>query len=257
MATVPTPATEKSVYLDALTGDEKKRVEFNDQVSTAPSYRDEGNGHVNASEKEPLARSSMDAGTSSAPGPGAANGAASSPTQAAANGTSPSSTTPEPTNDRHTRALVAENSLSSKTRSRMSKVEMNEAKRMSKILQSEAKESGSALKVAMRELDTIQGVQKKAVRAESKATNSHAKAVKSEHKLNLKFIQAKAKWEQAAAELKAKTEALEAHKQQTAMQTKLLHEKTQEIEELRARKALEDREREAKIQALTVNPTGV
>ena len=76
--------------------------------------------------------------------------------------------------------------------------------------------------------------------AENKAAQKHAKAVKNEHKTNMKLLAAQAKHEKAAAELKSRIDGLAATKDHLATQTTSLNEKTNELEEYRAKKAVED-----------------
>jgi len=125
---------------------------------------------------------------------------------------------------------------------------------MSKIIKSEAKAEDKLLKNAMKDLHEVQKIQKRAVNDESSALKAHSKAVKLEHKLNKAYLDAKAKYENAAANLNAKTEKLEAVRQHAQQQTALLHVRSQEVDQLRTQKATDDRERQAKLAVLN-NPS--
>lgn len=54
------------------------------------------------------------------------------------------------------------------------------------------------------------------------------------------YLDAKAKWEVADADLKAKTEEVEAVKAHLKQQTELLQEKSKEVEAFRERKSTDD-----------------
>ena len=51
------------------------------------------------------------------------------------------------------------------------------------------------MKMAIKELDKLSSVQRQAAKDESAATSAHSKSVKVEHKLNMKYLAAKAAWE--------------------------------------------------------------
>lgn len=51
------------------------------------------------------------------------------------------------------------------------------------------------MKLAIKELDKLSSVQRQAAKDESAATSAHGKSVKVEHKLNMKYLEAKAAWE--------------------------------------------------------------
>ncbi|KAG8714697.1 hypothetical protein FRC11_007488 [Ceratobasidium sp. 423] len=132
---------------------------------------------------------------------------------------------------------------------------VKDAKRVSKILKNEQKAEDKSMKRAIKELDKLASVQRQAAKDESAALSAHSKAVKAEHKLNMKYLAAKAAWEKAAADLKSKTEMLESTKEHARTQTELLQAKTKEVDQQRTQKATDDRERQAKLLALK-NPSG-
>ncbi|KZT57935.1 hypothetical protein CALCODRAFT_495596 [Calocera cornea HHB12733] len=155
---------------------------------------------------------------------------------------------PDP--DLHSRATIAESNVEGGILRRLTKREGKDAKRMSKILKKEAVTEQRSLDVALKELERLQKVQRKSAAAESEALVRHTKAARQENKLNQLYLTAKAKWEQSAAYLKSSTEALEQSREHARNQTELLREKTAEVDRLRAQKATDDRERQAKISAL-------
>lgn len=89
----------------------------------------------------------------------------------------------------------------------------------------------------------------------------------------MKFLSAQGKHDKSTAELKQRTEALAKKKEHTTKQHSLLEQKTKEVEEFRKKKAVDDvgllpsnlprfdlvsqRERQAKINALAQNTTGI
>ncbi|CAE6472998.1 unnamed protein product [Rhizoctonia solani] len=155
----------------------------------------------------------------------------------------------------HQRAATAESGLSQSVVQKITAAELKDAKRVSKILKNEQKTEDKSMKRAIKELDKLASIQRQAAKHESAALSAHNKAVKAEHKLNMKYLAAKAAWEKAAADLKSKTEMLDSTKEHARTQTELLQTKTKEVDQLRTQKATDDRERQAKLLALK-NPSG-
>ncbi|KAH7341606.1 hypothetical protein B0J17DRAFT_647262 [Rhizoctonia solani] len=174
-------------------------------------------------------------------------------------GLGPGASGPAPPKDEnealHQRAATAESSLSQTVVQKITAAELKDAKRVSKILKNEQKAEDKSMKRAIKELDKLASIQRQASKDESAALSAHNKAVKAEHKLNMKYLAAKAAWEKAAADLKSKTEMLESTKEHARTQTELLQSKTKEVDQLRTQKATDDRERQAKLLALK-NPSG-
>ncbi|KAF8476496.1 hypothetical protein JB92DRAFT_2770002, partial [Gautieria morchelliformis] len=131
-----------------------------------------------------------------------------------------------------------------------------DGKRYMKALKEEGRAEDNALKTKMKELERLQKFQKQAAKDEAAATASHSKAIKNEHKLDLAYLEARSKHESALADLKASEDALKATKRHAGDRNQLLQEKRREIEQLRGKKAVEDREREGKIKQLTTSPVG-
>ncbi|KZO91141.1 hypothetical protein CALVIDRAFT_459939, partial [Calocera viscosa TUFC12733] len=153
--------------------------------------------------------------------------------------------------DLHSRATIAESNVGGDILRRLTKREAKDAKRMSKILKSEAVTEQRSLDVAIKELERLQKVQRKSAAAEAEALSRHTKASRQENKLNQAYLSAKTKWEQAAAYLKSCTESLEQSREHARNGTELLREKTAEVDRLRAQKATDDRERQAKLAGLS------
>lgn len=96
----------------------------------------------------------------------------------------------------------------------------------------------------------MQKTQKAAAADEADAITAQAKAARAEQKMNKFLLEAKAKYELAVADLNAKTERVSACREHTEKQANLLKEKTEDVNALRAQKAAEDRERQARLAAL-------
>ncbi|KAG8983675.1 hypothetical protein FRB90_005834, partial [Tulasnella sp. 427] len=150
----------------------------------------------------------------------------------------------------HRRAATAETVLSNEVKAKIEKIEAKDAKQLSKIIQNEGKAEDKLLKTSIKELARIQKIQKAAAAEEASTITAHAKAVKLEQKLNKAYLDAKAKWEAAVADLKSKEEKLASAREHGQTQTALVKEKVLEVEALRAQKATDDRERQAKLASL-------
>ncbi|KAG9033393.1 hypothetical protein FRB95_014841 [Tulasnella sp. JGI-2019a] len=144
-------------------------------------------------------------------------------------------------------ATVAGTTLTHQEIATIVKVEGKDAKRFSKILKKEGKAETKLLAMAMKELSNLQKVVKTAISNEAAALKAHARAVKSEHKANKIYLDAKAKWEITTAELGVMTEKLDATHRHAQEQTALLKAQTREVEQLRTQKATDDRERQTKL----------
>ncbi|CEL55580.1 hypothetical protein RSOLAG1IB_01592 [Rhizoctonia solani AG-1 IB] len=174
-------------------------------------------------------------------------------------GMGPGTSGPAPPKDEnevlHQRAATAESGLSQSVVQKITAAELKDAKRVSKILKNEQKAEDKSMKRAIKELDKLASIQHQAAKDESAALSAHNKAVKAEHKLNIKYLAAKAAWEKAAADLKSKNEMLNSTREHARTQTELLQVKSKEVDQLRTQKATDDRERQAKLLALK-NPSG-
>ncbi|KAI0649098.1 hypothetical protein C8Q79DRAFT_1007664 [Trametes meyenii] len=149
------------------------------------------------------------------------------------------------------RSRSAEMSLSEKQMAKLNRSQIKEGKKVVKVIKAEGKAEKKALDEAVKELADIQKLQKAAVKEEAKSYSSYAKVLRDFHKAELEFFAARAKYERAQADLQAHEDSREASKQHAAEATEMLQEKNREVEWLRAQKAVDDREREAKIRQLT------
>ena len=94
-------------------------------------------------------------------------------------------------------------------------------------------------------------MQRQAASDESKASSSHGKATKYAHKAHTKFLAAKAKDEEAAANEHAKAEQLESSRTYAAQMSEKLGAETKAYEELNKQLMVDKREREGKLSELT------
>ncbi|GJE88709.1 hypothetical protein PsYK624_047920 [Phanerochaete sordida] len=157
---------------------------------------------------------------------------------------------PEQTGLFRSRSVSAETALSKKQKLRISKEELKDGRKLAKVIQKEAKVEKRALEAAVRELTELQKLQKYAVKEEAKTNASYGHALQIFHKEELAFLAAQAKFERAKADLMAHEDAREAAREHAQQATEMLQEKSREVEWLRAQKAADDREREAKIRQL-------
>lgn len=122
---------------------------------------------------------------------------------------------------------------------------MKDAKRLSKVIKAEGKTQKVTLAAAIDELTSLQKLQKAAASDEARARKQHTKAQKNAHKLQAAYLEAKARWEHAEADFKARGEQLDASREHAARVTQQLADSAKEVQELRDAKAVDDREREA------------
>ncbi|KZT73031.1 hypothetical protein DAEQUDRAFT_762395 [Daedalea quercina L-15889] len=162
-------------------------------------------------------------------------------------------TTPRPddTASFSTRAKSAEAELTPKQKTKIEKASAKEGRRLSKVLKSEAKSEAKAVDQAIRELADIQKMQKTALKEESRAVSSHAKALRTFHKEELEYLAARARYEKAQAELAAVEDTRDSAREHAQEVTEMMQEKSREVEWLRSQKAADDRERQAKLTQLT------
>ncbi|KAH9850385.1 hypothetical protein C2E23DRAFT_836307 [Lenzites betulinus] len=149
------------------------------------------------------------------------------------------------------RSRIAEAGLSEKQKTKLNKAQAKEGKKVAKVIKAEGKAEKKALDDAVKELAEIQKLQKVAVREEGKLYASYSKVLREFHKIELEFLAARTKYERAQAALRAQEDEREAAKQHAQEATEMLQEKNREVEWLRAQKAVDDRERGAKIRQLT------
>ncbi|PIL35569.1 hypothetical protein GSI_02297 [Ganoderma sinense ZZ0214-1] len=149
------------------------------------------------------------------------------------------------------RSRSADLGLSERQRVKLSKAQIREGKKVAKIIRAEGKAEQKVIEEAVRELSDLQKLQKAAVKEESKAYAAYSKTLREFRKAELEFFAARAKYERAQADLQAQEDAREASRAHARETTEMLQEKNREVEWLRAQKAVDDREREAKVRELT------
>lgn len=115
-----------------------------------------------------------------------------------------------------------------------------EGKRLSKVLKSEAKAEAKAIDQAIRELADLQKMQRNALKEETRAVATHAKALRAFHKEDLEYLAARARYEKAQAELAVVEDTREAAREHAMEVTEMMQEKSKEVEWLRAQKAADD-----------------
>ncbi|PVG04217.1 hypothetical protein CPB86DRAFT_771632 [Serendipita vermifera] len=145
------------------------------------------------------------------------------------------------------RASTAHGSIPAEKRAALTKAEMKDAKRLSKIIKAEGKAEDKQLKAALKELASLQSSQKKAAAAESAATHAQSKAAREEQRASAAYLEAKTRWERATANLKVCEERLVLTRDQAQKTTAMVRRQAEEVEEMRERKATDDREREVKL----------
>ncbi|OBZ72295.1 hypothetical protein A0H81_07710 [Grifola frondosa] len=158
--------------------------------------------------------------------------------------------------------------LNEKQQHKIGKIQLKEGKRVAQVIKAEAQVEKKALQAAIKELSDIQKLQRAAVKVrlsltfahlltllalqeESKSYATYAGALRTFHKEELAFFAARARYDQAQVELQTHEEIREASRNHARDATEMLQEKNREVEWLRAQKAVDDLEREAKIRQLS------
>ncbi|KAF9790803.1 hypothetical protein BJ322DRAFT_1104453 [Thelephora terrestris] len=184
------------------------------------------------------------------------------------------------------RITIAEGSLTEKQAKRIHKEELAVSKRISKIINSEGKAEGTSLLAAIDELKDIQKMQRVAVKEETSIHASHIKSLQKCHEADVGVITAKAELEKVEAEIAARLAKVqaelnklrvkaqakvdramaeaekaradvrarenhrEASRRHSEQMTGWVKDKRKEVEVLRGWKAVDDREREVKLNEL-------
>ncbi|WVN85320.1 uncharacterized protein L203_100465 [Cryptococcus depauperatus CBS 7841] len=136
--------------------------------------------------------------------------------------------------DIHARAELSERILGDATLRRLSNMEKKDARRLTKVIKKEARAEAKAVQGSIKELERIAKLQKEAARAEPR----------------LRFLKEKEIYERVEGELRNAENDYEERRDHAAGLTAQVAEKTQDLDDLRAQKAADDREREVKILAL-------
>ncbi|EJD42209.1 hypothetical protein AURDEDRAFT_152989, partial [Auricularia subglabra TFB-10046 SS5] len=125
---------------------------------------------------------------------------------------------------------------------KLEKTEAKEAKQVSKVLEKEGKTSEREVASAIKELGALEKEHKKGAKGEASAQKASMKAASKAHKLEVAYLKAKSKYDQAQADVEAKAALLQTAKTHTASIHERLQAKTKEVEEMRQRKAIGDRQ---------------
>lgn len=152
--------------------------------------------------------------------------------------------------DIHTRAELSERILDDATLHRLSNMEKKDARRLTKIIKKEAKTEAQAVQTSIKELERLCALQKEAATAERKSQLRLTKWTSKEHKARMRFLKEKERYERIEGELRNAENDFEERRDHAAGLTAQVAEKTQDLDDLRAQKAADDREREVKILAL-------
>jgi len=148
------------------------------------------------------------------------------------------------------RASTASHNIGIEREHTLAKAEKKDANRLSKIIQKEGKAEDKQLKSSIKELASLQSAQRKASAAETAATHAQIKAAKEEQRASAAYFEAKTRFEKAIANLKVTEERLELSKNQAQKTTAMVRRQAEDVEAMRERKAVDDRERELKLETL-------
>ncbi|TFK75177.1 hypothetical protein BDN72DRAFT_832528 [Pluteus cervinus] len=166
-------------------------------------------------------------------------------------GTQPIGAGPEGDEDIINRAATANDALTPKQKSKILKAEAKDNKRLSKIIKDEGKVEKASLSIAIDELAELQKIQRTAVKNEAKSFSDYTKLRTAYQKLETSFIMARTRYDAAQAQLDAEANALETWRGTAREATDRMHEKSKEVENLRALCSVDEREREVRLSQLT------
>ncbi|WRT67177.1 uncharacterized protein IL334_004143 [Kwoniella shivajii] len=152
--------------------------------------------------------------------------------------------------DIHQRAELSERILDDATLRRLSTMEKRDAKRLTKVIKAEAKSEKRAVEGSIKELERLTKLQREAASAERKSQLRLSKWTRNEHKARLRFLKEKERYEKVEADLRNAENDYEERRDHAAGLTSQVAEKTYELDDARAQKAADDREREVKLLAL-------
>ncbi|BEI81149.1 hypothetical protein CcaverHIS002_0203090 [Cutaneotrichosporon cavernicola] len=152
--------------------------------------------------------------------------------------------------DIHERTEVAERILSPATLRRLQGMEKKEGRAFAKMLKAEGKEQARAVGAALADLKRMAKMQKGAIENERKSQRNLAKWTARENRARMRFLKEKEQYEKVEGELRNAENDYEERRDHAAGLTEQIAEKTQELDDLRAQKAADDREREVKLLAI-------
>lgn len=152
--------------------------------------------------------------------------------------------------DIHERTEVAERVLSPATLRKLQGMEKKEGRAFAKMLKAEGKEQTRAVGAAIADLKRMAKMQKGSIESERKSQRHLAKWTARENRARMRFLKEKERYEKAEGELRNAENDYEERRDHAAGLTAQIAEKTQELDDLRAQKAADDREREVKLLAI-------
>ncbi|WVR05187.1 hypothetical protein IAU60_002199 [Kwoniella sp. DSM 27419] len=152
--------------------------------------------------------------------------------------------------DIHMRAELSERILDEATLRKLSTMEKKDAKRLTKVMKQEGKAEAKAVSGSIRELERLTKLQREAAAAERKSQLRLSKYTSKEHKARLRFLKEKERYEKVEGELRNAENDYEERRDHAAGLTSQVAEKQYELDDARAQKAADDRERAVKMLAL-------
>lgn len=148
--------------------------------------------------------------------------------------------------DLHERSSLAERALSPNELKRLQGMEKKDAKRLTKLMKEEERAQSKSLHQAIADMKRLTKLQKEAIAAESKSQRNLAKWTSREHKARLHFLKEKERYEAIEAKLRNAENDFEERRDHAYGLTEQVAERNQEIDDMRALKAADDRERAIK-----------
>lgn len=148
--------------------------------------------------------------------------------------------------DLHERASLAERALSPSEVKRLQGMEKKDAKRLTKLMKEEERSQAKSLDQAIADMRRLTKLQKEAISKESKSQRNLAKWTSREHKARLHFLKMKERYEAIEAKLRNAENDFEERRDHAYGLTEQVAERQQEIDDMRAIKAADDRERAVK-----------
>lgn len=133
---------------------------------------------------------------------------------------------------------------------RLSQMERKDAKKLAKMIKEEGRAEARAVAQSIADVGRLGRLQKNAIEEERKSQHRLAKWTSREHRARLRFLKEKEKYERVEAELRNAENDFEERRDHAAGLTAQVAERTQEIDDMRAQKAADDRERQVKLIAL-------
>ncbi|GMK57000.1 hypothetical protein CspeluHIS016_0308400 [Cutaneotrichosporon spelunceum] len=152
--------------------------------------------------------------------------------------------------DIHERAEVAERILGESTLRRLQEMEKKEGREVAKMLKAEGKEQARGVQAAIAELKRLTKMQKGAIDGERKSQRNLTKWISRENRARTRFLKEKERYEKAEGGLRNAENDYEERRDHASELTAQVADRTQELDDMRAQKAADDREREVKLLAI-------